>query len=298
MADSVKKPTVLLFPDQPDGAFAPTLISLIGCFFRRDGSAREDPRPPDVIVATPRTTSKREGIIKISPMVLGKEEIMIRLLVSCLPIGVLILSVSAFAEDPYQNPPVYGPDAQLEDLRSMAELVVLGTTGDRRIDVEEVLFGKPMEQMDARSTVPLGISPRVPPGRTGVWFLVRGPDGYAPINPDCTPVLPTAFRALPKPADHWTSRANLAANRTSDSQLYYQYAKPGTEDMILHGTNVYRFSEGDLIVELNIDEQEQLSLLFDSVGYVRSISKHPPEGHGFSLSYQRDALWNSITSRI
>jgi hypothetical protein len=167
----------------------------------------------------------------------------------------------------------------------MAELVVLGTTAERRIEVEELLFGKPVWEMDGRRVVPLGASPGVPPGRTGVWFLVRGPDGYAPINPDGAALSPEAFRDLPKQAEHWIDEAGLVPNRPSDCQFYYSCTMPGTEHIVWHGTDVYRNPDGDLRVVLNLHGQRESLLVLDRAGSVQTIVKSPAVGHGFYMDY-------------
>jgi len=188
----------------------------------------------------------------------------------------------------WDAPPIFGVETRLADIWSIAEFVVQGTTGNREIIVKKVLFGELPGEINTQRRVPLGKYPIVPADQSGVWFLVLGPDGYVSLNPNCKPVSPEVFGSLTKPAEHWTTHAEVVANRCSDTQVYHSYTRPDSNDTVRHGTDVFVASS-----RVNVGAYRHGKRFswfqFDATGAITAL-RHSGKDHGFYVDYHQGQL--------
>ncbi len=194
------------------------------------------------------------------------------------------LTFSARSESVYDRPPAYDVKMQLQDAWSLGELVVQGTSGKRTIAVEQVLFGKSAELTETKHDIAMGSTPGIASGIRGVWFLVKGPDGYVSVNPGGKAISLETFKALPSPATHWTTQKGLTVNQPDKRHLNHCYVKPETKDPVRHGPWVF-LTPIDVEVGLFLHGEQEFSLKLDSMGCIKRINRYPKVGYGFYLEY-------------
>jgi hypothetical protein len=184
----------------------------------------------------------------------------------------------------YLKPPAYDRAMRLADGLAIADLVVSGIpTADGRMQVREVLFGKPEAELAGEDgSLRLVKYPRTDWGKSGAWLLVRTHTGYLAVNPGTQPLSLDEYQNLKRPDDHWTQMPKLSATKSGSHQLYHVYPKPEGGSPTWHGSNSYA-SQGDTTVELNQHGDRVFRATWNQDGELKSVSRYPQKRYGFFM---------------
>lgn len=199
-----------------------------------------------------------------------------------------------------QTAPRYDRSMWLAHSLATADLVVAGTpriiaAGENdsvesaRLDVAEVLYGK------IHPSLRLGDDglKLIPPYRfkwdsSGLWILLRTPDGCFSMNPSDAPLDRSRWNRLAKTlAKRDASHPPLSEHATESGQLYRTYRNEMTQEEVWHGTNVWRHD--GIYTELLKDGKRVFFRFWDAHGRLDSVRQIADKG--YFLDYHQGKLF-------